>query len=114
MKTKQLKTILLLSLISLPILVGAQSYGVQTAPAPVTRFEDILRILNTLINWIFTILLIVAVLFIIMAAFAYLGSAGDVEKVQQAQNKLIYAAVAIGVGLIAKGVEFIVRQLVGA
>jgi len=114
MKSKQLKIILLLSLISLPILAGAQYSGVQTAPTPVTRFEDILRILNTLINWIFTILLTVAVLFIIMAAFAYLGSAGDVEKVQSAQNKLIYAAVAIGVGLIAKGVEFIVRQLVGA
>jgi hypothetical protein len=49
-----------------------------------------------------------------MAAFAYLGSAGDAEKVQSASNKLIYAAVAVGVGLIAKGVEFVVRQLVGA
>jgi flagellar basal body-associated protein FliL len=114
MKTKQLKIILLLSLIGLPMLAGAQYAGVQTAPTPITRFEDILRILNTLINWIFTILLIVAVIFIIMAAFAYLGSAGDAEKVQSASNKLIYAAVAVGVGLIAKGVEFVVRQLVGA
>lgn len=113
MKTKQLKTVLLLSLISLPMLVLAQ-YGVQTAPTPVYSIEHILRILNTVIDWIFSILLIVAVIYILLAAFAYLGSAGDPEKVQAAQNRLIYAAVAIGVGLIAKGVEFIVRQLIRA
>lgn len=111
MKTKQLKTILLLSLITLPTLVLAQ---VQTPTAPVRSIEDILRILNTAINWIFTILLIVAVIYILLAAFAYLGSAGDPVKVQTAQNRLIYAAVAIGIGLIAKGVEFIVRNLIGA
>ena len=113
MKNKKIKTILLLSLISLPILALAQT-NVQTPPTPVTRFEDILRILNTLINWIFTILLVIAVFFIMLAAFNYLGSAGEPEKVAEAQNKLIYAAVAIGVSLIAKGVEFIVRQLIGS
>lgn len=111
MKTKQLKTILLLSLISLPTLVLAYN-GVQTPTAPVRSIEDILSILNTVINWIFSILLIVAVIYILLAAFAYLGSAGDPEKVQTAQNRLIYAAVAIGIGLIAKGIEFIVRQLI--
>jgi len=113
MKNKQLKTILLLSLISLPVLTFAQ-YGVQSPPTPVTRFEDILGILNTVINWIFTILLALAVIFIMFAAFEYLGSAGDPEKTRTAANKLIYAAVAIGVGLISKGIEFIVRQLIGA
>ncbi|MDP3052777.1 MAG: hypothetical protein Q8N22_02375 [bacterium] len=113
MKIKQLKSaILLISLIGLPTLVLAQ--GIQTAPTPITHIEDILRILNTVINWIFTILLLLAVIFIMMAAFSYLGSAGDPEKTKSAANQLIYAAVAIGVGLIAKGVEFIVRQLIGA
>lgn len=112
MRNKQLKTFLLISLISLPILALAQ--GVQTAPTPVTDIQGVLRIINTLINWIFTLLLIIAAVYIMLAAFSYLFSAGEAEKVAEAQNKLIYAAVAIGVGLIAKGVEFIVRQLLGA
>ncbi|OGG43236.1 hypothetical protein A3G50_01085 [Candidatus Jorgensenbacteria bacterium RIFCSPLOWO2_12_FULL_42_11] len=113
MKNKRLNTILLISLIGLPILALAQT-GVQTPPTPITSIEGVFRVINTLTNWIFTILLIIAVFFIMMAAFAYLGSAGEATKVAEAQNKLIYAAVAIGVGLIAKGVEFVVRQLLGA
>ncbi|MFA5084113.1 MAG: hypothetical protein WC475_01860 [Candidatus Paceibacterota bacterium] len=113
MKNKTIKnTILLLSLVSLPALVLAQ---VQQIPQQ-TNFsiQNIINMLNTVINWVFTILLLVAVIFILMAAFKYLGSAGNEEAVKTAQNQLIYAAVAIGVGLIAKGIEFIVRQLVGA
>ena len=114
MKTKKIRNIIALAfLISLPILALAQP-GVQTPPTPITSIEGVFRVINTLINWVFTILLVVAVFFIMMAAFGYLGSAGEPEKVTEAQNKLIYAAVAIGVGLIAKGVEFVVRQLIGA
>jgi hypothetical protein len=114
MKIKTIKNLILLtSLASLPILALAY-YGVQQPPVKRLYIEDILRILQTAINWIFSILLIVAVIFILLAAFSYLFSAGDPEKVKTAQSRLIYAAVAIGVGLIAEGIQFIVRQLVGA
>jgi choline-glycine betaine transporter len=113
MKTKKIKNIIaLVSLISLPILALAQ---IQKEDLPKTSFRDISNIvdlLNKLINWIFTILMGVAIIFILMAAFSYLGSAGAPEKVQEAQNKLIYAAVAIGIGLIAQGVRFIVENLI--
>lgn len=114
MKIKTVKNlILLISLASLPVLTLAVYTGVQEPPVERLYIEDILRILQTAINWIFSILLIVAVIFILLAAFSYLFSAGDPEKVKTAQSRLIYAAVAIGVGLIAEGIQFIVRQLVG-
>jgi len=114
MNKKILNAILLVSLVCFPILASAQITSVQTPPTPITSVESVFGILNRLIQWIFTILLIMAVIFIMFAAFGYLGSAGDPEAVKSAQNKLIYAAVAIGVGLIAQGVVFIVKQLLGA
>lgn len=109
----------LTKIISFLILLGVSfsfmaEARIERAPAPVRGIEDVIRILNTVVNWIFTILLIVAVIYIFMAAFSYLGSGGDAVKVATAQTKLIYALVAIGVALIARGLEFIVRQLVGA
>lgn len=65
-------------------------------------------------NWLFYFLIILAVIFIIVAAFRYLFAAGDPEKVKAAGHALIYAAVAIAVGLIAKAVPGIVSTLLGA
>ena len=65
-------------------------------------------------NWLFTILLILAVLFIIMAAFKYLFSGGSEESVSSAHKMLIYAVVAIAVAFLAKGIVFVVQELVAS
>jgi len=110
---KNLKTIIGVGLLAaLPIITLAQ-IKFQPAPETITRPEQIIDILNTLINWVFTILLIVAVFFIFRAAFLYLTAAGDPDKVKQASNQLIFAAVAIAVAFVALGVRFIVGQLLG-
>lgn len=77
-------------------------------------FRDVVRILNRLANWMFIILLAVAVIMIIIAAYKYLTAGGDESKVSSAHKTLIYALVAIGVGLLAKGLIFLVAELVGA
>jgi uncharacterized RDD family membrane protein YckC len=61
----------------------------------------------------FIILLVLAVLFIIMAAFSYMTSGGDEEKVAGAHKKVIYAVVAIAVAFLAQGVSFVVASLLG-
>lgn len=63
-------------------------------------------------NWLFTILLILAVLFIIVAAFKYLFSGGSEESVGTAHKMLIYAVVAIAVAFLARGIVFVVQELV--
>ncbi len=93
----------------LPLLTFAQ---IQTAPTQPLTIERILRILNTLINWAFTILLVVATFFIFYAAYLYLTAAGDPAKVKSASSQLIYAAVAIAVAFVAQGIRFLVEQLV--
>lgn len=91
----------------------AMAQGLIPGPgdSPIKRVEDIMRVLNTFINWMFSILIVVAVIFIIYAAFLYLTAGGDPEKVSNATRQLIYAAVAIGVAFISTGIRFVVEQL---
>lgn len=107
----KIKTIITVGLTTaLPLLAFAQ--GVERAPGQQLTIERILAILGTLINWIFTLLLVVATFMIFWAAYNYLTAAGDPEKVTKANNTLIYAAVAIAVAFVAQGVRFLVEQLV--
>ncbi len=102
---------------AMPLLSFAQGgsgiSSVQNLPEGVKDFGGFIKIFNTLINWIFTILLILAVFFILFAAFKYLTAGGDNEKIGSAHKILVYAVVAIAVALLAQGVRFVVAQLVG-
>jgi uncharacterized membrane protein len=62
----------------------------------------------------FLILLTLAIIFIIIAAYKYLTAGGDESKVSSAHKTLIYALVAIAVGLLAQGLVYLVAELVGA
>ena len=77
-------------------------------------FRDVVRILNRLANWMFVVLLSIAVIMIIISAYRYLTADGSEEKVSKAHKALIYALVAIGIGLLAKGLIFLVGELVGS
>ena len=67
----------------------------------------------TIVNLLFGILIFLTIFFVILAAFKYLTASGDPEKVKAASQDLLYAAVAIVVGLLAKGIPLIVGSLVG-
>jgi hypothetical protein len=49
-----------------------------------------------------------------VAAFKYLTASGDPEKVKGAGNTLLYAAIAIGVALLARAVPLVVSSFLGA
>jgi protein-S-isoprenylcysteine O-methyltransferase Ste14 len=83
----------------------------RVGPSTVGGLVDLIR---QIVRWIYIIFFIIAVLMIIMAAFTYLTAGGDAEKVATAKNRLIYAAVAIAVALLAVGFEVIVRNFLTA
>jgi len=104
------KTIITATVLSL--LVGAVAFAQTTLPpSPVQNISDVTRVLNTFLNWMFTIFLILAVIFIVWAAFLYLTAGGDAEKIGSAHKQLIYAAIAIGVALLSRGVQPLVENL---
>ncbi|MDP3901416.1 MAG: hypothetical protein Q8Q37_00360 [bacterium] len=86
----------------------------QQQPLPPRDLNAIMAIFTNITNWLFAFLLVLATIFVIIAAFNYLTAGGDDEKIKGAHKIILYAAVAIAVGLLAKSVEFIVRQLINA
>jgi Type IV secretion system pilin len=107
---------------ALPVLASAQTIPVPTAPVnpgapPQGHISSLQGVLNTVcivFDWAFYFLVALAVIFIIVAAFKYLTAAGEPEKVKGAGNTLLYAAVAVGVALLARAVPLIVASFLGA
>lgn len=80
---------------------------VQTVgPTSVTGWVDVLI---TVVRWIYTIIFIVAVLFILLAAFHFITSKGDPETTKKAKSELLYAVVGIAVALLSYGVVTLVQ-----
>lgn len=106
----------------LPAMALAQNIPVPTAPvnpgAPpqghITSIQGVLNTVCIVFDWAFYFLVALAVIFIIVAAFKYLTAAGEPEKVKAAGSTLLYAAVAVGVALLARAVPLIVASFLGA
>lgn len=105
---KKLINALILCAASLPTAVLA-----QTPPLKDLTFSQVGVILNKLVEWVYTVFLIFAVIYVIVAAFKYLTSSGDSEKVREATRALTYAAVAIAVAMLSVAIQFIIKSLLG-
>jgi hypothetical protein len=108
--------------LTLPVMAMAQNIQGPTAPVnpsapPQGHISSLQGVLNTVcivFDWAFYFLVALAVIFIIVAAFKYLTAAGEPEKVKSAGSTLLYAAVAVGVALLARAVPLIVASFLGA
>ncbi|MCH7604916.1 hypothetical protein IID24_02935 [Patescibacteria group bacterium] len=81
-------------------------------PGPETG-QELVSLLRIITNWIFVLFLIVAVIFIILAAFQFLTGGGDPAAIAQARTKLIYAGVGIAVAIASRGLVAVVTNIVG-
>jgi len=79
--------------------------------APVVTPEKINTLVGNVINFIFTVLLIGAAIFIIIAAFQFLTGGGDAEQLTQARGKIIWAGVAIVVAFLARGLPTVFENI---
>ena len=97
----------------LPLLAHAQF----TAPR-VSQFETLTGFQNfictVIVNWLFTFLILLVVVFVLLAAFKYLTASGDPERVKSASSMVMYAGVAVVAALLARGLPFLVGSLFGA
>jgi len=64
--------------------------------------------------YMFWILIALSVVFVLIAAYKYLTSSGDENKVSGATKTITFAAIAIVVALLAKGLPPLVGSLVGS
>ncbi len=115
---KNLLTLSIICVLSFPIFVsaiapgtipGPGDYGINASGLP-SDANGLLNILGSVVTWVYRVFFIVAVLFIIFAAFNYLTGADDPEKIKSAHSQLIYAAIAIAVALLSVGFVAIIKD----
>jgi len=106
------KKIMRISLFSIAALMLAfPVLAIKSAPDNVNTIEDVISIINTAVNWLFTLILAIAVIMLLWAAFLWMTSAGDEEKTGNARKTLIYALVGVAIAIIAKGLVSVIEQL---
>ena len=96
-----------MSLVAVPVLVLA----LEEAPTIFGTGQELIDFITTMGNWIFTILLAVAVIMLIYAGFLFVTSSGDVEHVLKARQMLINALIGVAVALAAKGLVEVIRNI---
>ncbi len=110
-----MKKILLFSTISLIIIFPVIGFAKKcpdnpSVDCPVTSIQDVMNILRSIVNVMYTAFFIVAIAFILLAAFNYLTAQDDPEKIKSATKQIMWAAVAIAVALISVGFNKIVES----
>lgn len=100
--------LIVFSFLLLPVIALGQ-IPTDVEPAPTTQP---LVVLQNVINVMFTFLLVMAAIFIIVAAYMFVTAGGDPEKVGTARNLVMYAIIAIVIAVMAQGIVYFIRRSV--
>ena len=100
---------LTVTVLALPLLAGAQQ-GI--APVPVTS-QNIGKLIDNVLNFVFGLFIAIAVLFIIYAAYLYLTSGGDEEKTKESKKWIWATIIALVIAFLARTVVAVVRGVLG-
>lgn len=106
MKKLSSSVLILASLLVMPVIGLAQELT-TTAPD-----VDVWASLANITNWLFAILIVIAVLFLIVAALQYVTAQGDPEKIKSANSKVLYALLGVVVGILARGLVSFIETIV--
>ena len=97
-------------LISLFLTIGGiASAGVEKVVTP-PLIVDIIGALEKVIALVFTILLIGAVIALMVAGIIFITSGGDPGKVGTARTLVLYALIAVVIGLLARGLVLFLER----
>jgi len=81
--------------------------------SPVETFSQPMTILLSAIAWIYTIFFIVAVLFLLIAAYHFILGGQSEDHVKKAKAQIKYAIIAIVVALVASGISVAIEWFLG-
>jgi len=83
------------------------------APTGPTTGAAVVELINNLTNWLFFGFLLLASIFIILAAFQYVTGGGDPTQTSAARKKLIFGVIAVIIAVLAKGFVTVARSILG-
>jgi len=93
--------------LSLLILAIASQYAYADTP---TTMQGIVDLFSKAAKWMYSIFFIVAVIYILLAAFVYLRAGDDATKVKKATTMLKNAVIAIVIALLSAGAALIINN----
>lgn len=73
----------------------------------------LLGTINYAVNWVFTFMIALTIVFVLLGAFQILTAAGSDEKIQKGKNYIMFAAIGLALALMARAVPAIVRYVAG-
>jgi len=101
---KKILAIQILIGLILPVMTLAQPTTIVTAP--------VLPFLSTVIlvgNLLFTILLVLSVIFLLYAGILFVMASGSPEQVEKARHIIMYALIGIVVAVLARGIVYFIQ-----
>ena len=94
------------------IAADVDTFALPRTDAPGPGTQRLINIINRLTNWLLGLLITLAVVFIIYAAYLYLTAGANPDNAKQASHIILYASIAVAVGLLSKVFVYIVQELV--
>lgn len=95
-----------------------QFYPAGTAPTElpiiITGAGEVILMIENVANWLFAILLAVALIFILYSAFLFMTAAGDPSRVTSARQTLVYALIGVAIAFLTRGLIVILKSIIGA
>ena len=79
--------------------------------SPIENTTQAYSLLVTIVRWVYTIFFVIAVLFILIAAYNFILGGKDETKVKLAKVQLKYAIIAIAIALVSAGASTIVQNV---
>jgi hypothetical protein len=112
MKKIILVSLFLLSFLVLPTLALGQIPPAESTTPQSLPTRSVFTVADTLFRWMFTLLLMAAVIAILVAAYYFVTAGGDATRVQTARQFVLYAVIAVIVAGVAWGLIAIARTIV--
>lgn len=81
--------------------------------AEASAATDVVTIFCRIFQYIYTIAIVVGIIYAVVAGYKYMSSGGDASKVSEAHKTLTWAAIGIAVALIAGGFPTLIGTIVG-
>jgi type III secretory pathway component EscU len=119
-KAKKIVSLALVSLMFAPFLVlgegnfmpePSEQLGSGLGDQYTFSDKSIVEVVETIGSYVIGILVIVAVFYVLWAAYTFITAAGDTEKITSARNRIMYAGIGIIVALLARGIIALVLQV---
>ena len=105
---KKILPVLILSALLLSTGTAIVAEEEEYEPAP-----DLADAVDTIVNMLFTFLIIIAVVLFIWGGVVIVSSGGDAEKVTQGRNIILYAVVGLVVAFLSKAFAAFIERFLG-